>query len=189
MRNTMLRYNKKGSRMRKINIILFVMLLTGSSAMAMSAKVEKPELVHGTTLGKYKKPGAPVDIDYTTQHIQAGDESSVNIVLLTPEKQGSMQVQIKLDRGLTSVGSFDQMKQFNLDGSNRYPLHFKVIASSDGVYYIRLLVNMESKGFRAFAVPVYVGNGSVKLKRKPLQKSKSGENIVVSPAQEKIIQH
>ena len=175
--------------MRKINIILFMTLLTGSSVMGMSAKIKKPELVHGTTLGKYKKPGAPVDIDYTTQHIQAGDESSVSIILLTPEKQGSMQVQVKLDRGLTPVGSFDKVKQFSLDGSSKYPLNFKVIANSDGVYYIRLLVTIQGKGFRAFAVPVYVGNGSVKLKRRPLQKTKSGENITVMPAQERIIQH
>jgi len=175
--------------MKRLNKMFFVILLLGSSMMAMSAKVEKPGLVHGTTVGKYKKPGAPVDIRYTTQHIQAGDESTVFIELLTTKKSGTMSVNMNLDNALTPIGNFDTEKRFNLDGSKAYPLTFKVIANSDGVYYIRLLVTIQGKGFRAFAVPVYVGNGSVKLKRRPLQKTKSGENITVMPAQERIIQH
>jgi hypothetical protein len=177
----------KGFTMKKINLFILASALMGSSVMAMSSKVQKPEIVRGTTLGTYKKPGAPIDIDYRTQHIQAGDESVVDIRLITSQKEGRMDVKVELDGGLTPVGNVSPSYSFKLDGSREYPLHFKVIASSDGVYYIRLLVQMGSKGFRAFAVPVYVGNGTVKLKRMPVMKSKEGERISVMPAQETII--
>lgn len=176
---------KKGNKI----IMASAVLLTASSLVLVSSKITKSERIHGTTLGHYKKPGAPVDIDYTTERIRPGGESHVDITLLTPEKDGTMQVKIRLDRALTPAGDFDRVRRFKLDGSKKYPLSFDVIGERNGVYYIRLLVSMGSKGFRAFAIPLHVGNGQVPLKQKRPTKAPNGENIVVLPAQERIIQH
>ncbi len=49
------------------------MTVTTASASITSAKVEKPVLVKGTSVGEYAKPGAPVEIRYTSEHVSVGD--------------------------------------------------------------------------------------------------------------------
>lgn len=176
--------------MNIFKILLASSVLISTSAIAFTAKSEKPNSVHGTSIGKYAKPGAPVDITYTSEHVNAGDVSKVDIVLMTSVTAGKMQVKVKVDKGLDEMSDIEKHLSFDLDDSSKkgYPLHLDVSATEDGLYYVKLLVSIKGQGMRAFAVPVYVGDGIPKMKKVPVEKTTSGETISVSPAQESIIE-
>ena len=162
-----------------------VLLLT--SAMAFSAKVKDPVVVKGTTVGKYAKPGAPVDIRYTSEHVEAGDISNVDIVFTSSATQGTMKVNIKVDKNLNEHTSINKHLTFDLDKARKeYPVHLEVSADEDGLYYVRILVSIKGNGMRAFAVPVYVGSAQVTKQNVTIEKTKRGENISVSKAEERI---
>jgi len=173
--------------MKLFTLVCMASLLGTTPSMAFTAKVKAPKLVTGTSIGKYAKPGAPVDIRYTTEHVSVGDTSIVSLKLTSTASSGSMQVAINIDKSLETVGNVPLRRSFNLEGVGKvYPLDFSVVGSSDGVFYIKLFVEMKGKGFRVFVIPVHVGNAKVKKARKALQKNAQGENISVSKAVETI---
>ena len=173
---------------RKNLMKLFITsMLIGSIAMASTAKTSEPKLITGTSVGKYAKPGAPVDITYTSQNVEVGESAEVNIDLSTSIQTGTMSVKIKMDKQLTAGQKIDKNISFTLEkNTNIYPLKMSVSAEADGVYYIKLLVTIKGKGSRAFAVPVYIGEGRVKKSKVSVQKTASGENISVSKAVESV---
>ena len=175
--------------MKIFKILLVSSLLVGTSAMALSAKVKEPVLVKGTSIGKYKKPGAPVDISYISEHVQSGEVSRVVIVLVTRVNTGTMKVKVKLGKGLEEISNVDKQLSFDLDTDTiEYPLNMEVTADEDGLYYIKLRVAIKGKGMRAFAVPVYFGEGKLKTSHTAVEKTQEGENISVSAAEETIIE-
>lgn len=175
--------------MKVFKILLVSSLLISTTAIAFTAKVEKPELVKGTSIGKYAKPGAPVNITYTSEHVAVGDVSKVDIVLATSVSKGTMKVIVKVDKNLDEISDRQKHLSFDLsDGKKEYPLHLEVSAAEDGLYYVKLLVSIKGQGMRAFAVPVYVGDGIPKMKKTPVEKTTSGETISISPAEESIIE-
>lgn len=174
--------------MKITHILLLSSFLLGTSALALSAKVEKPVLVTGTSVGQYAKPGAPVEIRYTSEHVSAGDVSRIDIALSSHVRTGKMKVKVKIDKALNEITDGKKHLSFNLsEGKKEYPLHFEVSADEDGLYYIRILVTVKGKGMRAFAVPVYVGAGTLTKNKANIEKTKSGENIRVYSAEETII--
>ena len=173
--------------MKLIHILLGSFLL-GTSAMALTAKVDKPVLVTGTSVGKYAKPGAPVEIRYTSEHVNVGDVSKVDINLTSSVKTGTMKVKVKVDKDLNEITNVDEHLSFDLSQDEKeYPLHLEVSAEVDGLYYVRVMVTIKGKGMRSFAVPVYVGKGTLRKNKVKLEKTKSGENISVFSAEETII--
>ena len=160
--------------------------------MAFSAKVEKSATVKGTSIGKYAKPGAPVDIRYESQHVNAGDTSTVNIILTSSSSTGTMKVKVKVDKDLNELSKIDKHLSFDLSGAKKeYPLHLEVSADEDGLYYVRIQVAIKGQGMRAFAVPVYVGDAVLKTKKtagvqSTMEKTERGETISVSSAEETI---
>jgi LEA14-like dessication related protein len=173
--------------MKRMNILLVSALLIGTSALAFTPKVKEPILVKGTSIGEYKKPGAPVDISYISEHVESGDVSRVVIVLMTRVKTGMMKVKVKLGKGLEEISNVDKQLSYDLDTDTiEYPLNMEVSAEEDGLYYIKLHVSIKGKGMRAFAVPVYFGEGKIKTQNTAVAKTQEGENIIVSPAQETI---
>ena len=173
--------------MKITHILLFSSLFLGTSSMALSAKVEKPVLVKGTSIGKYAKPGAPVEIRYTSEHVAVGDVSKVDIILTSSVKTGIMKVKVKVDKDLNEIASAEKHLSFELaKEENEFPLHLEVSADEDGLYYIRVMVTIKGKGMRAFAVPVYVGEGTFRKNKANIEKTKSGENITIFSAEETI---
>ena len=169
------------------HILLVSSLFLGTSAMAMTAKVEKPVLVKGTSVGEYAKPGAPVEISYTSEHVSVGDVSKVDIVLTSRMKSGTMKVKIKVDKDLHEISNVDKHLSFDLsEGEKEYPLQLEVSADEDGLYYVRVMVTIKGKGMRSFAVPVYVGKGTLRKNKANIEQTKSGENISVFSAEETI---
>ena len=171
--------------------LYIVSVLIGSVAVASTEKTEKManEWISGTSVGKYAKPGAPIDMTYTSQNVEAGESAEVNIDLSTSLQTGVMRISINIGKALTAEQEIENKVFFPLDKTNnRYPLKFYVSAEEDGVYYIKLLITIEGKGSRAFAVPVFIGKGRAKKSKSPfVKKSASGENISVSKAVERII--
>ena len=156
-------------------------MMSISPVHASSAKVTE-----GSSVGKYAKPGAPVDIHFISQNVDSGEKAEVKIDLLTSKNKGKMHVALKLDPALNvSDEKMETALQFDLSTQQEvYPVLLHVSAEEDGVYYIRLLVTIEGKGSRAFAVPVFVGEGRVKKLKSATQKSALGENLSVSKAVE-----
>lgn len=169
-------------------IVLVSSLFIGTVAMALSAKVEEPVLVKGTSVGEYAKPGAPVEISYTSEHVSAGDVANIDITLTSSVTTGTMKVKIKVDKDLNEITTGNKHLSFDLGhGEREYPLYLKVSAEEDGLYYVRVMVTIKGKGMRSFAVPVYVGEGKLRKNKANMEKTKSGENISVFSAEETII--
>ena len=174
--------------MKITQLLLVSSLFLGTSVMALTAKVEKPVLVKGTSVGEYAKPGAPVEISYTSEHVSMGDVSKVDISLTSSLKSGTMKVKVKVDKDLSEITNIDKHLSFDLsEEGNEYPLHLEVSADEDGLYYVRVMVSIKGKGMRSFAVPVYVGEGTLRKNKANMEKTKSGENITVFSAEETII--
>ena len=163
-------------------------LLLASSAMALTAKVESPKLAKGTSIGKYAKPGAPVDIRYTTEYVEVGEMSQVNITLITGLSSGTMDVDMYIDKKLHAQSELTTSLHIPLNSKkNEYPLSsMQVFADENGIYYVKLIVSFKNNHSRAFAVPIYVGHEEDKKNKKSQQKTKSGENITIMPAKESI---
>jgi len=178
--------------MKSLNIVLMSSLLMGTSATAFSAKIEEPASVKGTSIGKYAKPGAPVDIRYESQHVNVGDSSVVSIILTSNVTKGSMKVTLKMDKSLNDLSHSKKHLSFDLsEGKKEYPLGLEVSADEEGLYYIRVLVSIKGQGMRAFAVPVYVGDAALKSKKtaaehSTIEKTDKGKTISVSAAEESI---
>lgn len=169
----------------KTTIILIGSLFLGTLSVAMTSKVDKPVLVRGSSIGEYAKPGAPVDINYTSEHVNVGDVSRVDIELSSSVLTGSMSVKVKVDEDLSLVNNLTKHLSFNLGkGKKNYPLHLKVIAHEDGLYYIHLMVAIKGKGMRTFAVPVYIGKGNLRNNKVDIKKTTSGESVTVFSGEE-----
>jgi hypothetical protein len=174
---------------KKLKILSVITLFTGAILFAVSPSPQTSKIIHGSTVGKYKKPGAPVDIRYTVQKVQSDQPSLITVHLLTQIRSGTMHINLKTDKDLNLLEDFKTQHHFVLDGSKEYLMAFKVAAPTEGVFYIHLEVQMEKRGFRVFAIPVQIGEGKRQLNQKPLLKDHHGENISVSSAQEKITRH
>jgi hypothetical protein len=148
-------------------------------------------IVRGTTIGHYQKPGAPIDITYSTKRVVLDEISDVNITLTTPMKEGEMEVDIDIDKNLKVDGATYNKITFSLNPNQTdYKINLKVSSNKDGLYYIRLLTKINGAGsakMRAFAVPVYVGNGKLQKQSKQLlMKAFGGENLSISNAEETV---
>ncbi len=167
---------------------LVSILLMINVMMAMPKSEKNPTFFEGTTLGKYRKPGAPVDIRYKSEHLATGEQGRVEIELITPETDGVMQLKIHLDDGLVMAKSLPMDQKITLNGSLSYPLSFEVVVLKEGVHYIKLLVEMGKQGFRAFAIPVYVGNMRRSVMRKATTYHSGKVPLSISKAEETITQ-
>ena len=166
------------TKLIKLCIVSTMMVTLGC---ASSSKVTEE-----TSVGKYAKPGAPVDIRFTSQNVEVGESAEVKINLLTSVESGHMDVSLKLDSGLYSKKNMEDIIHFDLNTTGSpYPIILHLSANADNVYYIRLMVRIEGKGARAFAVPVFIGEGRVKKSgSSKFSKSASGEKLSVSKAVE-----
>jgi len=169
--------------------ILFPFLLLSLTLYSMTNKVKNPSnpLVKGSSIGHYAKSGALVDITYTTTPIEKDEVSEVNIILTSNEKRGKMSVTLTLDKNLEEIGSILKEYDFLMDASHQeYHLNFSLLGKKEGLFYVRLFVELNSK-MRAFAVPIYVGDfNQLKSTQKSLRKGNNGMNISVSHAIETV---
>ena len=96
-------------------------------------------------------------------------------------------MKIKLAKGLEEKSNVEKQRSYDLGtDTQEYSISLEVSSDEDGLYYIKLHVVMKGKGMRAFAVPVYFGEGQLKTQKAAVEKTQKGENITVSAAEETI---
>jgi len=170
-------------------LLIASLLITGITGVAVAK--DNNQVAKGTTIGHYQKPGAPVNVTYSSTKVEVDEVADVNISLTTSVKSGDMEVTVDVDKNLEQIGEKYNNISFSLSPNRKnYNINMKVKSSKDGLYYIRLLAKINSVSgvrMRALAVPVYIGDGQLRKKNKQLiLKAMSGENISVSKAQETI---
>lgn len=170
---------------------IVIVCLTGDVLADNNSIVDNNRTVKGTTLGKYQKPGAPIDITYQSTKVKLNEPSDINISFTTPLKSGEMEVDINIDKNLKTIGEVYNKITYSLNPNQKeYNLNLRVVSSKNGLYYIRLLTKVNGKNgvkTRAFAVPIYIGNGKLQKKSHQLVlKALSGENLSISKAEESV---
>ncbi len=164
--------------------ITSTLLLLGSNIFLHAVE---QKVTQGSSVGEYAKPGAPVDIHFTSQNVESGESSEVKIDLITSVAKGRMDVSFKLDPAIRATETMKKKISFDLTTKKKtYPIILHLTAEADGVYYVRLMVRIEGKGSRAFAVPLFIGEGRSKKVKPAAVKSASGVNLSVSKAVEHI---
>jgi len=176
------------NKIKTTKLLIASLLITGITGVAVA---KDNTIAKGTTIGHYQKPGAPVDVTYSSTRVGINEIADINISLTTSLKSGEMEVKIDVDKNLEQIGEKYSSVSFSLSPNQKtYDINLKVKSSKDGLYYIRLLARIDSASgakMRALAVPVYVGDGQLKKKSKQrIMKAMSGENISVSKAEETI---
>ena len=187
--------------MKKTILILVPLLVVG--LYANSKKINPEEsitvksigektIIEGTTVGKYSKPGAPIDMTYKTTKVDTNETADVNITLTTTAQNGTVSISMNFDDNLTLVNDVDSNQSFEIaPDAKSFNIDMKVRSEYDGLYYIRLLCKVD-KGqhpkLRSFAIPVMVGENPKPKTKAGISflKAKSGENISVSKAVETI---
>jgi len=175
--------------MKKRTLLLSVLLLSSMVGTSTAKEVKNNTMI--TTKGHYQKPGAPVNLTHNIARVEVGEVAEINATLSTTLNAGDMEVSVAFDEGLESKEPTGDLLKFTVsEGQKEFPLHFKVSAQSDGLYYIRLLIKVDEESgarMRAMAIPVYVGEGELQKKsNQVIMKAMGGENISVSKAQETI---
>ena len=169
--------------MMKIVLILIFLI-----AQVLSADIQKkePTFVKSTTVGHYMKPGLAVDITYSSQKVDIGELSDINITLDTLLKDGMLKVKITLDKDLSGLDS--SHLEFPLsETAKSFSVNLQLSSPTDGIHYINIFAEIEGNGMRAFAIPVYVGDTTKKsFFSKTTEKTSTGVNISVSNAEETI---
>ena len=167
-----------------------LLIASDATEISKSEKIDKKvKLI--TTKGKYRKPGAPIDMTHTEARVAVGEMADIDVTFSTSLHSGNIEIEVTLDEGLKSSEMLSSVTSFELSSDKKeYKMNFKVSAQKDGLYYIRLLGKAgegESIRMRSFAIPVYVGDGRLKKKGKQLiMKAMGGENLSISKAQETI---
>jgi hypothetical protein len=131
------------------------------------------------------KPGLAVNLEYSSEHVDAGSISNVNITIFTALTEGILKVTIK---SLDGLDFEEKSLEFKLssDTKNQFPINLEVLSSVDGEYFLTFELSVEGKGGRIFEVPVNFGTIIQKPQVKNFEKAENGVNITVSKAIEEI---
>jgi len=174
--------------MKKITLLSVAFLIV--VGLNASSKIEN--IQSGSTIREYSKPGAPVDMEFNTTHVDINATSDVNLTLITTVRKGNFNVLITLDDNLTTVNELDQNLSFVITPERqKFLINFQVKSEKQGLFYIRLLTQVDQGHglkLRSFAVPVYIGKKPKTLVRSSPQMKAlaNGENISISKAIETI---
>jgi len=179
--------------MKKTKLLLApLLILVGLHAKPVDAVVETPSNVKtGTTIGHYAKPGAPIDMTYTSTTVKTDETSDINITLTSNVNYGTMNVELTFDDKLVQVSKIAKSLTFQVTPKQRtYTISLKAKSVEEGLFYIRLLTKIDKGAgsqLRSFAVPVYIGdNPKPRTKSTQVQKRTGGENLSISKAVETI---
>lgn len=161
----------------------------------LSAGVPGNMRLSGSTQGQYMKPGAPVQLSYTSTKVQVGEISNIEAVLhLTKTDLDQVQVDVNTDPGIVLENSPDLSSFLTLESDKLdYPLTFSARSVELGLQYINLQVTTlrnGQKSNRAFSIPVQTGSDreiqAMKRSISPLEYDESGQAVVSMEAEETI---
>ena len=143
------------------------------------------EVLFGTTKGIMSKSTLPVDIEYTSKRVEIDEVSQVNITLLSPLKEGVLNVKVRDLKD--SLDGLDE-EEFNFiltENLNRFNLAYEVSSKRAGIHYVNLMLTIKERGSKVLAVPVYIGNQeSLQAKAQYLIRDAQGVPLSISKAEE-----
>lgn len=177
--------------MKTLKILLVSVLLLGVLVNAMSSKVKVRDttsykVLKGDSKESYMKPGLAVNLSYTSEHVDVGEISDVNITITTTLDEGVLKVNLKsLEENKLDLE--EQNLEFTLlKGDNDFPIHLQLSSENEGSYYVTIFVSLEGEGGRVFEVPVNIGTTSEKLSAKSVEITDKGIAVTSSSAEEEI---
>ncbi|MEE9303235.1 MAG: hypothetical protein V3U84_05565 [Thiotrichaceae bacterium] len=146
----------------------------------------------GDTKNQYSKPGAPVQLSYTSTKVQAGEESQIDLIFSTQtfdemNKEGAISINVTVDNGLT-ISNLSSVFDIQLEpNTTDYPISFSASADSSGLYYVNIFASMlvgANNMNRAFAIPVQVGSDIVLKNRQstPIEYDENNQPVISMPA-------
>lgn len=177
--------------------VIPVMFAVALSLMGCGeTKATLKETLTGTTKGQYQKPGAPVNLSYTSDKVNVGDVSNIQATLhLSALNLDAVQVVMNVDEGVTLLSSPGDNFSLPLQPNKLdYPLMFSASSYDTGLRYINLVVTTtrgaETQN-RAFSIPVQAGTNDdvkrmMKASNSPVQRDASGTLVVPMQAEEVI---
>ena len=149
-------------------------LLAGLAALPASATT-----LHGTTVGKYSKPGAAVDFAHTVK--PNGSGVSVTLEVLEDADSGTVEVELHVPDALRVSGPTSA--RFDAAQGGRHSLVFTAASDVEGLHHVGVTARMEGE-FRSYAVPVQIGFGSLVRKSGTAAVLRGG--MAVMPATETV---
>lgn len=176
--------------MKKITIFVILSILIGLVWSIVSiGKSEESQVETFSTVGKYMKPGASVNITHNIERVEVNEVANIDLKLISTLNSGDVSVKITLDDSLVEEDEIS--KQFNYqinEENNEYFMNLQVSSEIDGLFHIRLFVTIDGSKSRTFAIPVYVG-GTVQSKQtsEEIVKNSRGERLSISNSKESII--
>ncbi|CAA6820108.1 MAG: Unknown protein [uncultured Sulfurovum sp.] len=177
--------------MKLLKMLVIATLLTQVGAMAMTAKIKDDnkkiyEVLKGDTRSSYMKPGLAVDLIYSSEHVEVGEFSDINISIITDLNEGILKVNLKsLEDELIHIE--EKNLEFKLSKSeNIFPINLQVSSEEEGEHYLTVFISLEGHGGRVFDIPVKIGTISEKISTKPVEITDEGVAVSSSPAEEEI---
>lgn len=177
--------------MKILKTLAIATLLTQVGAMAMTSKIKSEtktvyEVLEGDSQSTYMKPGLAVNLTYTSEHVDVGEVSDVNISITTQLSEGVLKVNLKsLEEGIMDVE--EKNLEFKLSkGENVFPINLQLSSENEGKYYLTVFISLEGQGGRVFEVPVKIGTISKKISTKNVEITDQGVAVSSSPAEEEI---
>jgi len=176
--------------MKLIKIVMVSALLL-ASLTAMTAKVEEQaekrvyQVLKSEKVDHCTKPGLPVELEYSSEHVDTGVVSNVNITIFTTLIEGVLKVNVKALEGL-DFEEKDFRFKLSKEEKNEFSLALEVLSSINGKHYLTFELSVEGKGGRIVEVPVKFGTIMSKPQATNVEKTQSGVNISVSKAIEEI---
>ena len=165
--------------------ILFVVTILLLALGWMS--LNQHEVIKGGTVGKYLKPGAPVNFEYKTERVEVNETALVRFKIICSRSVGELNLQIRVDKKLEDESGIEREMLFEVtEGQREFPVEMELHGSDKGTYYVRLLVKYTHNGnssLRSYAIPIYVGE-----EKRSIQKSTIGtvQKLSISKARESI---
>jgi hypothetical protein len=172
----------KEKRMKRILFVVTVLLL-----VLGWMSLNQHEVIKGGTVGKYLKPGAPVNFEYQSERVDVNETALVQFKIICSRSVGELNLQIRVDKQLEDESGIEREMTFEVTEEQReFPVEMELQAQENGTYYVRLLVKYTHNGsssLRSYAIPVYVGE-----EKRSIQKSTIGTvpKLSISKAKESI---
>ena len=106
------------------------------------------DVVSGTSVGKYLKPGLGVELTYSSEKVDVNKVSDVNITLTSSAiDNGILDVTLRLDKELE--GLKEDTYAFTIDKNNRsFSIKLHLSSAIEGIHYVNLFAEVKDVGMR-----------------------------------------
>lgn len=143
----------------------------------------------------YQKPGAAIRFTHNYDgEVQIGEIEEVTLSFRHSYQAGSLHIELNAQEGLEIL---DDQPSYHFDLADKQPLDIttSLAVGEEGKYYLSIFATVENEGYdpisRVFALALNAGDPEEQTKSSlgsgmSVEKAKSGEKIILMPAEETI---